>query len=166
MGEERKRLLCGASNGYLTPMNLPPVTPQPSTPPRSFARKLKRAVLVVVAFVMMLTIAAVGLMMVANYGEGYRVGTILKMSKKGVLFKTWEGELTQGFLESTADATSAGVSTRIWYFTVENDDEVISAIDHAIETNKKVKLFYKEKYTLLPWVGDTRQIVYKVEEVQ
>jgi hypothetical protein len=29
-----------------------------------------------------------------------------------------------------------------------------------------VKLFYKEKYTNLPWVGDTRQVVFKVEEVQ
>ena len=83
-----------------------------------------------------------------------------------MVFKTWEGELSQGYLEQAPDSAT-GVATRIWYFTVNNNDkEVITQLDHAIEGNKKVKVFYKEKYTTLPWVGDTRQVVYKVEEVQ
>jgi hypothetical protein len=129
-------------------------------------RKTKRFFLGMIAFFLVILLSTIAFLMFANYGDGYRVGTILKMSRKGVIFKTWEGELTQGFLESTTDAGSAGVATRIWYFTVENDAAVLSQIDHAIETNKKVKLFFKEKYTLLPWMGDTRQIVFKVEEVQ
>lgn len=143
--------------------------PMTSTPTRgnTFMRKMKRFFLGMIAFVIIIAVATVAFLMVASYGDGYRVGTILKMSRKGVIFKTWEGELTQGFLESgQADAGAGGVATRVWYFTVDGDPGVLSQIDHAIQTNKKVKLFYKEKYTLLPWMGDTRQIVFKVEEVQ
>lgn len=143
--------------------------PTTSTPNggNAFLRKMKRFFLGLIAFVIVIAVATVAFLMLASYGDGYRVGTILKMSRKGVVFKTWEGELTQGFLESgQADAGSGGVATRIWYFTVDGDPQVLGQIDHAIQTNKKVKLYYKEKYTLLPWVGDTRQLVFKVEEVQ
>jgi hypothetical protein len=130
-------------------------------------RKLKRFLIVLVLFVLLIAAGTVAFLMFASYGDGYRVGVIQKMAKKGVIFKTYEGELSQGFIEGQTDSAAAsGVGTRIWYFTVENDPKVLSEIDHAIETNKKVKLFYKEKYMNLPWVGDTRQIVFKVEEVQ
>ena len=36
----------------------------------------------------------------ASYSEGYRAGELIKFSKKGLLFKTWEGELSQGVSES------------------------------------------------------------------
>lgn len=115
-------------------------------------------------FVLLIAVATVAFLMFASYGDGYRVGTVAKMSRKGVLFKTWEGELNQGYLDQSPDA--GGVATRIWYFTVDNDQHVLDQIDHAIQQNKKVKLSYKEKYRILPWVGDTRQLVFKVEEVQ
>ena len=140
-----------------------PVAPSSGNP---FMRKAKRLLFGVVIFVILIAVGTVAFLMLASYGDGYRVGTIQKIAKKGFLFKTYEGELTQGFIEGAADAGAGGVATRIWYFTVENDPAVLSQIDHAIEANKKVKLFYKEKYTGFPWVGDTRQIVFKVEEVQ
>jgi len=128
-------------------------------------QKAKRILLGLVGFILVVALATVLFLMYASYGEGYRVGNILKLSKKGVIFKTWEGELSQGFLEGAQDSSAGGVATRIWYFTVNSDEAVITQINHAIDANKKVKVFYKEKYTNLPWVGDTRQIVYKVEEV-
>lgn len=132
----------------------------------SVVRKLKRIFLGMVGLLLVVGTAILLFLMYASYGEGYRVGNILKLSKKGVVFKTWEGELTQGFLEGTQDSDAGGVATRVWYFTVNSDSAVIDQINHAIDNNKKVKVFYKEKYTLLPWIGDTRQVVYKVEEVQ
>jgi ABC-type uncharacterized transport system substrate-binding protein len=129
-------------------------------------RKLKRFFYGMIAFVIVVAIATVAFIMFASYGDGYRVGVIQKMSRKGILFKTNEGELSQGFIEGSQDVNTAGVATKIWYFTVDNDPAVLAQIAHSIEANKKVKLFYKEKYTNLPWVGDTRQVVFKVEEVQ
>jgi len=130
-------------------------------------RKLKRFFIGAAVFVFLVAAGTVAFIMFASYGDGYRVGVIQKIARKGVIFKTYEGELTQGFIEGAqGDPNASAVSTRIWYFTVENDPKVLAQIDHAIEANKKVKLYYKEKYMGLPWVGDTRQIVFKVEEVQ
>jgi hypothetical protein len=137
-----------------------------SSNPSPILRKLKRFFYAMLAFVILVAVATVMFLMFASYGDGYRVGVIQKISKKGVIFKTVEGELSQGFLDGQPDSSASGVGTRIWYFTVQNDPAVLGQIDHAIEANKKVKLFYKEKYTSLPWVGDTRQVVFKVEEVQ
>lgn len=129
-------------------------------------RKARRILFVFVAFVLLVGGGTVAFLMSASYSDGYRVGVIQKVSKKGVIFKTIEGELSQGFIEGASDAGASGVGTRVWNFSVENDKTVLAQIDHAIETNKKVKIFYKERYTVLPWVGDTKFTVYKVDEVQ
>jgi len=34
-----------------------------------------------------------------TFSEGYRAGELIKISKRGVLFKTWEGRLSQGVSE-------------------------------------------------------------------
>ena len=31
-----------------------------------------------------------------TYSEGYRAGELVKFTHKGLLFKTWEGEISQG----------------------------------------------------------------------
>jgi hypothetical protein len=129
-------------------------------------RKAKRFGIGVVAFLVLAVILTLVFLRYASYSEGFRVGVIQKVSRKGMLFKTIEGELSQGFIEGAADTNASGVGTRVWTFSVENDKDVLAQIDHAIETNKKVKVYYKERYRKLPWVGDTSFTVYKVEEVQ
>jgi hypothetical protein len=36
----------------------------------------------------------------ASYSSGVRAGELIKFSSKGVMFKTWEGEISQGVSES------------------------------------------------------------------
>jgi hypothetical protein len=97
----------------------------------------------------------------ADYSEGYRVGRIIKLSSKGYVFKTWEGTLDYGYLQTDP---SAGVATRIWDFSVPADDEQVRKdIDAAIAGDYKAKVYYREKYVTIPWRGDTRHFVYKVE---
>ena len=97
----------------------------------------------------------------ADYSEGYRVGKIIKLSRKGYVFKTWEGTLDFGYLQNDPNA---GVATRIWEFSVPGDEDgVRRQIDDAIAGDYKAKVWYREKYFQLPWRGDTKQFVYKVE---
>ncbi|MFT5832522.1 MAG: hypothetical protein ACI97N_000133 [Cognaticolwellia sp.] len=87
-----------------------------------------------------------------NYSEGDRVGKVVKVSKRGVFFKTWEGQL------------SYGDNKEMWEFSIPSSQEQVRInIDDASENNKRVKLYYKEKYITFPWRGDTKYIVYKVE---
>jgi len=85
------------------------------------------------------------------------------MSKKGVMFKTYEGQLnTGGFSEGNGDITSS-----IWHFSVKSSsDEVLQDIDNAIDGGYRVKLYYEEKYMSVFFLGDTKYFVTKVERVR
>lgn len=106
---------------------------------------------------------AVWVLFFANYSEGFQVGQVIKLSHKGVVFKTWEGTLDQGYLAPQADT---GIATRIWDFSVdEGDNEVRQAIDAAIAHNQRVKIYYREKYFQWSFRGDTKYFIYKLEVV-
>jgi hypothetical protein len=116
----------------------------------------------VVALVAMVVVAGgLWIALYADYSDGYRVGRIIKLSRRGYVFKTWEGTLDFGYLQTDPQA---GVATRIWDFSVPADGEdVRKDIDAAIAGDYKTKLFYREKYIQLPWRGETKYFVYKVE---
>lgn len=99
-----------------------------------------------------------------NFSEGVRIGTIVKLAKRGYVFKTWEGELYQGFLEN--NSTEGGIATRSWNFSVEDDSKILADLNGVIEHGAKVKVHYREKLSLLPWVGETKYVVDAVETVQ
>ncbi len=101
-----------------------------------------------------------------EYSDGFRVGQVIKLSKKGYVFKTWEGQLDQGFLAPADDATaSSSVATRIWDFSVHGKDELArKQIDSVISHGSRVKVYYKEKLWKFSIWGDTKYFVYKVEK--
>ena len=86
--------------------------------------------------------------------EGTRTGTLFKVSKKGYVFKTYEGQL---LLAGSALVTK----TSTWDFSV--DDEATYKELQQLE-GKTVKCYYKEKIDAFPWQGDTDYLVYKVEK--
>ncbi|XMO85630.1 6-phosphogluconate dehydrogenase [Algibacter sp. AS12] len=87
-----------------------------------------------------------------HYSEGVRAGKLVKFSSRGMLFKTWEGEISQGVSES-----------QIFIFSVEdNQKEVIE--DLTKYQGKFVKLHYFERYKTLFWLGDTKYFITQVVE--
>ncbi|MGB3184062.1 MAG: hypothetical protein WBB45_21895 [Cyclobacteriaceae bacterium] len=108
-------------------------------------------------------IALICLVVFSNYSDGVRVGVPIKVSKRGVLIKTWEGQLNTGGFGSGTD----GVGPTVWEFSIApgDADEVLREMNEAIENGHRVKLFYKEKYIRLFWLGDTEYFVYEVQEL-
>jgi hypothetical protein len=99
---------------------------------------------------------------IANFSEGYRQGVPTKISKRGIIIKTYEGTLNVGGLSNTAE----GAIPTTWDFSVRKSaDSVIAKIDKAIVGSKRVKLMYHEKYVRFFWLGDTKYFVYDVEEL-
>ena len=86
------------------------------------------------------------------YSEGYRAGELIKFSHKGIVFKTWEGELSQGVSEAQR-----------FEFSVEHKEKQVIE-DLKDYQGKMVKLTYKERFATFPWMGDTKYFVIKVEE--
>jgi uncharacterized protein YxeA len=88
----------------------------------------------------------------ASYSVGIRAGELVKFSHKGVIIKTWEGEISQGVSEA-----------QLFEFSVEDDEkEVIKNLNDF--QGKYVKLHYFERYSKIFWLGDTKFFITKVEE--
>ncbi len=97
-----------------------------------------------------------------HYGEGSIAGTLVKLTKKGILFSTYEGKLnTQMYVGDGASAS--GVGLNLWDFTVIKDDSLIAKLETAMLNGHRVKLDYKQRFFTLPWIGDTKYIVYGAE---
>lgn len=97
----------------------------------------------------------------ANYSSGSRTGYITKISHKGYIFKTYEGELNFGFFGGSAN--NGKPSENIWQFSVSNS-EVAKLAEHASKSGHKVTLYYHQKYIKISLRGDTDYIVYKIEK--
>jgi hypothetical protein len=99
----------------------------------------------------------------ANFSDGHRTGRLMKFSRKGVIFKTQEGQLDV----TGISRNNTGIASSTWDFSVATGDtKTLEAIDKAMSENKIVKLHYEEKYFQFSWRGETKCFVTKVEEVQ
>lgn len=121
-------------------------------------RKLVLRILLIVLIVCLLV--GGGYLGYANftYSKGTRTGNLIKLSQKGVMFKTYEGQLNLGGFQNNSD----GISGNIWEFSVPRNEvyELLGKYE-----GQKVKLYYKEKMQALPWQGKTNYFVYQLEKV-
>ena len=124
----------------------------------SFFRKLFIGLLVIA----LLGVAVTFLSTQMAYSEGDRAGVVSKLSKKGYIFKTQEGELNVG-----AQGQVGNMVSNLWQFTVESGDEKLSKdIEDAMTTGKRVKLHYEQRYMRFSWMGDTEYFVTKVDATE
>lgn len=90
----------------------------------------------------------------ATYSNGYRAGELVKFSHKGLIFKTWEGEISQGVSEG-----------QIFKFSVEDHEkELIQQLGDF--QGSYVRLTYKERFRTFFWLGESKSFVTKVEKTE
>lgn len=89
-----------------------------------------------------------------TFSEGFRAGELVKISKRGLVFKTWEGRLSQGVSEEQQ-----------FNFSVQKGDkEVIEKLKEL--QGKRVKLTYIERFGTFYWLGDTKYYIKEVVEIK
>lgn len=124
----------------------------------SIGRKIKRF------FLMLLGVLLIGGLIFVwvagwTFSEGTRAGELIKVSRKGVVFKTYEGQLNLGGFQSD----NAGIVGNIWEFSTTKND----VYDRLQELEgKKIKLHYRQRYKPMPWQGKTDYFVHKVEVIE
>lgn len=91
-----------------------------------------------------------------TYSEGYRAGLLQKFSKKGAIFKTYEGEL---ILSSVAGRSDVVIASEKFFFSV-TDRKLAESLDTLQGQNVIVR--YKQKNAPLMWRGDTPYYVDSV----
>lgn len=95
------------------------------------------------------------------YSEGVRAGTVIKLSRKGVMFKTWEGQLN---IRSFGAVSSNNQLSEVFEFSIESDQEqTIKLLQEVSLSGERVNLHYLERYRILTWRGSTKYFVTKVE---
>lgn len=120
-----------------------------------------KKIVIIILLVFVVALVAAFFFINASFSDGFRAGTMVKISKKGYVYKTIEGELNLGnyFTEKGSPSTS------IWNFSVDaGADSVMQKLENAVLTGKRVKLHYEERYVQFSWRGDTKYFVYKVVE--
>lgn len=95
-----------------------------------------------------------------TYSAGSRAGYLIKVSKKGVVFKTYEGELNLGGVQTDPQTGTFG---NIWEFSIvdKNFYQKLQGFE-----GKHIKINYREVYKAMPWQGKTNYLVYDVQPVQ
>ena len=91
-----------------------------------------------------------------TYSEGTRSGILTKVSRKGVLFKTFEGELLIGGLSEGQGALSP---SKVFSFSILNKD-VYDKLEKY--QGDKVVIHYKQVLHNFFWQGDTDYFIYDV----
>jgi uncharacterized protein YxeA len=113
---------------------------------------MKKIIGVLLSTVVIITILYYLFIYFVTYSTGVRSGELIKISRKGIIIKTWEGEISQGIS-----------GAQIFTFSVEDTNEQV------IENLQKyqgsyVKLTYKERYKTFFWLGDTKYFITKVTQ--
>jgi hypothetical protein len=85
------------------------------------------------------------------YSDGERAGILQKLSRKGWLCKTYEGELAISIIP--------GVIPTLWDFSVR-DEKVLAELNAAL--GKRVVLHYTEHVGVPSCFGDTNYFVNRV----
>jgi hypothetical protein len=96
-----------------------------------------------------------------TYSKGERGGVVVKISEKGYIFKTFEGQLN-----TLIPGAVGSTQQTMFYFSVERHrDDVIKALKEAALTGERVGLEYEEKYVQFFWRGDTKYFITAVKRI-
>jgi hypothetical protein len=111
---------------------------------------MKKILGVILTTIVLLAVIWYSFIYFATYSDGYRSGELIKFSHKGVIVKTWEGEISQGIS-----------GAQIFSFSVmDNQPEVIKRLKEY--QGEYVKLKYEEKFSTFFFWGDTKYFITEV----
>ncbi len=117
----------------------------------------------VLAIVIVLLIGVFCFLYFVSYEDGYWAGKVLSVSKKGVLFKTYEGRIS---MESFGALKNTSPIAEVRDFSVESsNDQVLKDLEQVALTGERVNLKFKRMFVRFFWRGDTKYFVTEVERV-
>lgn len=111
--------------------------------------------LILVSLILAFFLAACG----PNYSNGTRVRVVTKLSEKGIIWKSWEGEMLMALPNSVA----SGAQPEKFDFNV--DPPCVPKVQAALNSGKRVELVYRQWYMSPPSI-DADHVVIDVKDAQ
>jgi hypothetical protein len=138
----------------ITENNPAPLQPgSPASPPRY--RRYKRFARMTLLIVLAVLIFCVYWFFYNRYSNGERTGILIKITRKGNIFKTNEGEMWLSCRQMT--------NPEKFYFSVTNDS--VYTVLKSLQ-DECVQLTYEQYRAKLPWRGDSKYIVVGVTPIK
>lgn len=98
------------------------------------------------------------------YESGVMAGKVLRVTEKGILFKTHEGKIS---LDSFGALKGVSPVAETFDFSIASDQtEVIQKLSEVALSGERVNLYFVKRYNRFPWRGDTKYFVTKVERTE
>ena len=97
----------------------------------------------------------------ATYSEGFRDGTIQKFSHRGMIFKSWEGELGMVGIK-----VKAGQNAESNTFEFSVDDSTLVEQIKALEPDEHVRVHYRQVFKNAAMYHSTDYRIVKVERLK
>ena len=127
------------------------------------ARTTRRVMKITMVAIVVAAILFLSLMYWGVYDEGVRAGTVLRISKKGMVFKTFEGQLN---VQTFGALGGSNPIVEAFDFSVSaGEGEVIKDLQTVALSGERVVLHYQARYAAFPWRGDTKYFITKVERL-
>jgi len=96
------------------------------------------------------------------YDEGVRAGTVLRISKQGIIWKTYEGQLD---LASFGALKNVSPIAGTFDFSVEpENDSIVKLLEQVALSGERVNLRYIKRYMTFPWRGKTKYFIRGVDQ--
>lgn len=129
-----------------------------------FKRTSKKVMKRILLLLLIIGIATFSFLYWGTLEDGYMAGKILRVSKKGVMFKTYEGKIN---LETFGALKGASPIAESFDFSVEKDnEELIRELEAVALSGERVNLHFIKRYARFPWRGDTKYFATRVERTK
>ena len=113
--------------------------------------------------VLIIGLAVFSFMYWATYEDGVMAGKVLRISQKGVAFKTYEGKI---HLETFGALKGASPIAESFDFSVEkSEQDLIKELEQVALSGERVNLYFVKRYVAFPWRGDTKYFATRVERL-
>jgi hypothetical protein len=133
----------------------------------TFGTKVKRTTKKIMKIIgitlLLIAIAVFSFLYFATYEEGVMAGKVLRVSEKGMLFKTFEGKInleTFGALKGTSP-----IAESFDFSVYKSEKDLIKQLQEVSLSGERVNLYFVKHYVAFPWRGDTKYFVIRVERL-
>jgi|GEM_PF-184775 len=128
------------------------------------AKSTKRIVKRIIIIALLLGIIVISFTYWGVYERGVMAGKVLRITQKGVIFKTYEGKIS---LDTFGALKGASPIAETFDFSVESDEtKVIKELEQVALSGERVNLKFVKRYTTFLWRGDTKYFVVEIERTK
>lgn len=131
----------------------------------NFGQRAKRTTMKIlkriIIFGVIISVVILSFLYFGVFESGVMAGKVLRISEKGMVFKTFEGKLS---LESFGALKGVSPVAETFDFSVESGEkDVIEQLNEVALSGERVNLHFKKRYMSFPWRGETKYFITRVE---